>query len=178
MNVSLMMKALKRLDEKLSESKLGKAQILIGGGSAFALAYRIPIQTADIDGVLFKCAVDHSQLDPLVKAVGRDLKIAGDWLNPYFETFLFCLPPDYGDRLKNVYQGNSLKAVALGPTDLLIMKCFAGREKDLLHAKWLVKKGADLSFAETHIRSLMDKSVPGASAALDFLFDVEDQVME
>lgn len=55
-----------------------------------------------------------------------------------------------------------MRVFALGKTDLLIMKCFAGREEDLLHAKLLIKKGADLSKAESHIESLIKKRIPGA----------------
>jgi hypothetical protein len=64
--------------------------------------------------------------------------------------------------IKKIFAGKALRVFALGKTDLLIMKCFAGREEDLLHAKLLIKKGADLSKAESHIESLIKKRIPGA----------------
>lgn len=178
MNAALMEQALALLDEKLLKKNIHDVQLLIGGGGAFALAYKIPIHTVDIDGVPFRSKVDTAQLDLLVKETGRELGISPHWLNDYFGTFLICLPSDYGDRLQLVFSGKALKAFALGKTDLLIMKCFAGREKDLLHAKLLIQKGADLSQAEAHIESLIEKRIPGAQEALDFLLDVEEQAGE
>ena len=171
-----MKKALETLDQKLQNSGLGRLKLLIGGGGAFGLAYQVPLHTADIDGVPFQSSVTQAQLDPLVKETGRELEISPDWLNPYFETFLGSLPSDYGSRLIEVYNGNSLSAFALGLEDLLVMKCFAGREKDMPHAKILLRKGADIDFVDAHLRSLLAKNYPGAQGALDFLLEAEDQV--
>lgn len=176
MKPDLMKKALIRLDQKLSERGLRGLKLLIGGGGAFALAYQVPLQTADIDAVPFQSQVSRAELDPLVKETGRELEISPDWLNPYFETFLGCLPADYGDRLQLVYEGPALKVYALGLNDLLIMKAFAGREKDMPHVKILLKKGADIDFAETHLRALLKKKFPRAQEALDFLLEAEDQM--
>jgi len=175
MQAELMRQALAHLDERLRCIGRTDTKILIGGGGAFALAYQVPLQTADIDGVAYKSAITRAELETAVKATAKDLQIAADWLNPYFETFLVCLPSDYGDRLKEVYLGKSLQVLALGMNDLLIMKCFAGREKDLPHAKVLIRKGADVAMAEAHIRSLKAKNFPGAQEALDFLIDAEEQ---
>ncbi len=171
-----MEKALQNLDEKLVIGNQKGVKLLIGGGAAFSIAYQVPIQTADIDGGAFKSAITPAELDQCVKATAKDLKISPDWLNPYFETFLGCLPPDYGDRLALVYQGKVLEVFALGVIDLLIMKCFAGREKDVPHAKILIRKGADVDFVEKHLRSLEEKGIKGAKKALDFLIEVEEQV--
>jgi hypothetical protein len=56
-----------------------------------------------------------------------------------------------------VFLGKNIKAQALGKEDLLIMKCFAGRQKDIPHARALVKSGADIQLVEEHIRSLIQK---------------------
>ncbi len=176
MKPDLMRLAFATLDKKLQEQGRSGLKLLIGGGGAFGLAYEVPIQTADIDAVPFQSKVSRAELDPLVKEIGRELDISPDWLNPYFETFLGCLPSDYGTRLKQVYEGPALSAYALGLTDLLIMKAFAGREKDMPHAKILLKKGADIDFAEAHLRELLKKKYPNAQQALDFLLEAEEQV--
>jgi len=176
MKRDLMEKALEVLDQKLDDAHHAGVNLLIGGGGAFALAYRIPIQTADIDGILFRSRIPLSELDPLVKETGKVLNISPDWLNPYFGTFLHSLPPDYSTRLKVVFRGKALTVHALGMTDLLIMKCFAGREKDLPHAKVLIRKGADTAFAHAHIEKLIEKKIPSAPKALEFLLDAEEQV--
>ena len=170
-----MQRALVALDQKLAEAGYLGLKLLIGGGGAFGLAYQVPLQTADIDGVTFKSKITPAELDPFVKATARELQISPDWLNPYFETFLVCLPGDYGERLVSVYAGKALEVFALGLSDLLIMKAFAGREKDMPHAIILLKKGADLDFAEAHIRALQKKKFPGADSALEFLLEAEEQ---
>lgn len=176
MNTREMKKALKALDLALKRHSYPKARLLIGGGGAFNLAYDIPLRTQDIDGVLFKSQIAPDELDKLVKEVARQLSLPGDWLNPYFETFLYCLPNDYADRLVEVYRGSCLEVHALSLHDLLVMKCFAAREKDLPHAKLLVKKGADLNLVEEHLQSLQSKGIPNAKKALDFLYEVEDSL--
>jgi len=175
MKPELMKKALAALDQKLGERGYSEIKLLIGGGGAFGLAYQVPLQTADIDGVAFKSKISPAELDSIVKATAQELQISPDWLNPYFETFLVCLPSDYGDRLVSVYGGRALEVFALGLTDLLIMKAFAGREKDMPHAIILLKKGADLDFAEAHLRGLQARKFPGADAALEFLLEAEEQ---
>ncbi len=178
MKSETMRQALKSLDQKLAAKRISQLKLLIGGGSALTLAHGIPLQTADIDGVPFKSSIDLALLDKLVKETGKELKISPDWLNPYFGTFLMSLPSDYGDRLIIVYKGKSLEAYGLGLNDLLIMKCFAGREKDIPHAKVLIKKGANIDFAQNHIENLIAKNIPGAASALHFLLEVEEQLGE
>ncbi|MCB1214281.1 MAG: hypothetical protein KDK66_02270 [Deltaproteobacteria bacterium] len=170
-----MQKALRALNQSLARLDL-KAKLLIGGGGAFNLAYAIPLRTQDIDGVLFKSDLSPHELDQAVKQVAKELKLPPDWLNPYFETFLYCLPTDYADRLLSVYKASHLQVFALSIHDLLVMKCFAGREKDLPHAKLLVKKGADLNFVQEHMEKLKAKGIPDAAKALDFLYEVEDSL--
>lgn len=176
MQRDLMVKSLTLLDGKFRQKGKSGIKLLIGGGGAFALAYHVPLQTADIDGVVYKSDITRAEFEAAVKETAKELQISPDWLNPYFETFLVCLPADYGDRLEEVYLGKSLQVLALGMSDLLIMKCFAGREKDLPHAKILIRKGADIELAEKHIRNLLAKNFPRAQEALDFLIDAEEQV--
>ncbi len=62
--------------------------------------------------------------------------------------------------------------MALGVEDLLVMKCFAGREKDIELARALLKRKPDLGLVERQIQALADRRVPGAQDALDFLDDL------
>lgn len=105
----------------------------------------------------------------------KSLTCPPDWLNPYFLTFTHTLPQDYGQRLIKVFDGRSLEALALGREDLLIMKCFAGRAKDIAHARALIKAGANIKFVEKHIESLKKKRIPGTDKALDFLDDLSGE---
>lgn len=166
----LMLSALRHLDQKLSSP----VKLIIGGGGAMILAHHLNLATSDIDGI--PTGIEIMNLDPLVKEVASELNLPPDWLNPYFSTFTHVLPPEYGSRLESVAQFTNLEVLALSKEDLLIMKCFAGRQKDVSHMKALIKKGAKLSVVETHLELLKKRNIPGTSQALDFLDDVMDQI--
>jgi len=165
-----MLAALKHLDEILPQP----VQLIIGGGGAMVLAHKHPLSTTDIDAI--PKGMDDIELAPFIKQVARDLNLAPDWLNPWFSSFSHTLPHDFESRLISVFNGKKIKAHALGAEDLLVMKCFAGRQKDVSHARALIKNGADLKIVRNHIESLNEKGVPRSEAALEFLDDIEDQV--
>lgn len=164
--------ALKGLEAELKTP----LKLLIGGGAAFVLAHRIPLTTNDIDGIPYQTTLTAAQLDPAVKRVASKLNIPADWLNTYFATFTYSLPKDYGGRLVPVYRGKKLTALALAKEDLLIMKCFAGREKDIPHARALLKKGLDTSLVSGHLHQCLQEGLPNAQAALDFFYDLCEQL--
>jgi len=144
--------------------------LIIGGGTAMMLAHHLPVRTSDVDAYPREGTLDD--IAPAVRAVARELGLPSDWLNPHYETFAHVLPPDYGDRLRPVFEGRRLHALALGAEDLLIMKCFAGREKDVGHARALVKRRPDLVLVEARLQALADRGVVGADGALDFFDEV------
>jgi hypothetical protein len=167
---SQMQKALQALDHYLPHA----VELVAGGGGAMVMAYAFPIATSDIDAI--PKGMDFDEINKLVKQVAEDLQLPTDWLNPYYYSFAHVLPSSYGERLINVYQGKFLKVLALGKEDLLIMKCFAHRTKDIGHTKALLKAGANIDFVENHIQSLLKKRIKGSQEALDFLFDICDQM--
>jgi len=146
--------------------------LIVGGGTAMMLAYRLPVRTMDVDAYPREGSLEEIQ--PVVRAVAKELGLPPDWINPHFETFAYVLPSDYGTRLRPVFEGARLRALALGVEDLLVMKCFAGREKDVSHARALLKRKPDLSLVERRLQELLDRGVPGAQDALDFLDDVTE----
>lgn len=163
-----MLEALTCLDKPLPKS----VRLIMGGGGAMILAHQFPLATTDIDAVPKGMTIE--ELDPYVKQVGLDLNLPGDWLNPYFSTFAVNLPSDFETRLIQVYLGKNLSVMALGKEDMLIMKCYAHRSKDIGHARALLKLGADTDFVEKHIEALKRKQIPGCKEALDFLDDLLD----
>ena len=164
--------ALRGLEQELTSP----LKLLIGGGAAFVLAHNIPLTTHDIDGIPYQTTLTSAELDPAVKKVARKLQIPPDWLNTYFATFTYSLPKDYGGRLIPVYQGKKLTALALAKEDLLIMKCFAGREKDIPHARALLKKGVNIELVGEHLHRCLKEGLPSAQAALDFFYDLCEQM--
>ncbi len=85
------------------------------------------------------------------------------------------LPTDYADRLRPVYEGAQLRVDALAPEDLLVMKCFAARDKDLPHARVLVRQ-ANLKIVDARLQELIDKRVLGAERAADYFDDLRDEI--
>ncbi len=145
--------------------------LIVGGGTALMLAYGVPVRTTDVDA--YPKLGSPDDLDRYVKQVARLEKLPSDWINPHFATFAHVLPKDYGDRLREVFAGERLRVQALGPEDLLVMKCFAGRAKDVGHARALLKLKLDLGLVERRIEELIDRHIPGAQDAADFLDDLE-----
>lgn len=158
--------AFQALDARLDRA----VTLVVGGGTAMMLAYRLPVRTMDVDAYPREGTLDD--LLPAIRAVARERGLPPDWINPHFETFAYVLPPDYGARLRPIFEGERLRAMALGVEDLLVMKCFAGREKDVGHARALLKRSPDLGIVERQIQALADRRVPGAADALDFLDDL------
>ena len=172
MDAQTMQKALAALDGKVPEP----LQLLIGGGAAFILAHHIPLSTFDIDGIPYQSKLTVAELDPYVKAVAKELNIPSDWLNPYYGTFTYSLPKDYGKRLVTVFNGKKIRAVALGKEDLLIMKCFAGREKDIPHARQLLKKKLNTLLVRDHLHQCLQEKLPQAQEACDFFYELCEQL--
>ena len=136
------------------------------------LAYQIPVRTTDVDAYPSDGSLDD--ITPAIHKVAKQLRLPFNWINPHFESFAHVLPGDYGKRLRPVFQGKSLKAMALGVEDLLVMKCFAAREKDVAHARALLKRNPDLEIVERRLSELLEKRVKGAREALDFFDELTE----
>lgn len=165
----LLLSAFSRLDELLSHS----TTLILGGGSAMILAHQFPLATSDVDAI--PRGIEPADLEPLVKKIAVEKNLPGDWLNPHFAQFAFTIPSDFGDRLIRVFSGSHLFVDALGKEDMLILKCFAHRKKDIAHARKLLQLGADLEIVESQIELLLRKKIKGAQDAFDFLDDLLDQ---
>ena len=141
-----------------------------------ALAYGHPLSTEDVDAFTARGGLSMADLDREARVVAKDLGLPPDWLNSHFVTFTHVLPADYGTRLKEVFAGAHLTVSALGAEDLLIMKCFSGRDKDRGHARRLLGLGVDTALVSGHFDRLIEKRVPGAERAADWFDDLRDEV--
>lgn len=163
-----MMEAFRRLDSKLDRP----VRLIVGGGGAMLLAHHFPLTTHDIDAVP-TMGMTLSELKTPIEAVAAELSLAPDWLNPFYSSFAHVLPSEYGSRLIDICQLKWLRVSALSKEDLLIMKCFAARQKDVVHARALVKQGADISIVRKQFNSLKQKKIPGTERAEKFLSEIE-----
>ncbi|HTU58154.1 MAG TPA: DUF6036 family nucleotidyltransferase [Polyangiales bacterium] len=166
-----MRRALALLDAELP----AKARLIIGGGAAMVLAYQHPLATQDVDAFAARGGLRIADLDAAAKKIAKEMDIEPDWLNSHFDTFTVVLPADYATRLRPVFAGRQLSVDALSPEDLLVMKCFAGRDKDLPHARKLLRIAADLSIVDRQLGLLQERRYPGAEKAADFFDDLRDQ---
>ncbi|GEM_PF-685072 len=166
-----MLSAFAALDALLEQH----TRLVVGGGAAMALAYHHPLTTSDVDGFTTPGSPPIATLEHLAKRVASELALSPDWLNAHFVTFTHVLPPDYALRLRPVFQGKFLRVDALGPEDLLVMKCFASRDKDRSHALALLRGGADASFVDDYLSKVIEQRLPGADRAADFFDDVREE---
>lgn len=169
-DASLARAAFAALDRRLAEP----VRLVLGGGTAMILAHGHPVATTDADA--FPTRGTLKELDPHAKAVAKELDLEPDWLNPWFTTFTHVLPSDYGQRLITVFEGEHLKVDALGAEDLLVMKVFAGRDKDRPHTMRLLKIAKDLELVDRHLSELIQKRIPGAQKAADLFDDLRERI--
>ena len=167
---SLALRAVAALDARLAEP----VRLVLGGGTAMILAHGHPVSTTDAD--VFPVRGTLNDLAPHASTVAKELDLEPDWLNPWFTTFTHVLPSDYGARLVRVYEGPKLAVDALGAEDLLVMKCFAGRDKDRPHLLRLLKQAKDLDLVDRHLSALVEKRIPGAEKAADLFDDMRERV--
>jgi hypothetical protein len=164
--------AFEAIDARLSVD----AHLVVGGGAAMSLAYGHPLATEDVDAFAARGGLSMAELDGAAREVAAKMGLAPDWLNAHFVTFTHVLPSDYGTRLREVFHGAHLVVSALGPEDLLVMKCFSGRDKDRGHARKLLNLVTDLDIVSAHLDALIEKRVPGARRAADWFDDLRDEV--
>jgi hypothetical protein len=171
-DVSVLKRALVELDREIDRP----LELLVGGGAALALAHGVRVSTLDVDAVPFRSKLALEEIGPAVARVGEKLGLGPTWLNGWYGAFLHVLPPDFETRLVTVHHGERLRVHALGAEDLVVMKLFAGRDRDLPHARALLAKGADVRHVEARLRALAERSIPGAEAASERLADLQRQL--
>ena len=158
-----MLKALNRLDELLTQP----IELIVGGGAAMVCVYDFPLHTYDIDAVLKKTSLD--EIKPLVHKVATEMGLPKDWLNTWYSTFTHNLPEDFNTRLQPFFKGRHILAQALGPEDILILKCCAHRKKDLGHVRFLIRKKTDYEFVINHLENLRGKKIIPNDDVIEFL---------
>ena len=171
-NKKQILSALKVLDSVSSKP----FELIIAGGSAMVCSYKYPLATKDVDAVIRKA--DLNEVDMYIKKTAQKLALPPDWLNVWVSSFTHYLPMDYEKRLNLVFQGKKVTAKTFGPEDILILKCFAHRGKDIGHVRALIKQKADIKTVESHIQKLIEQKIPTAKKALEFLYDILDELEE
>jgi hypothetical protein len=167
MNKELALEALKLLDQKMLLANEPRTTLIIGGGGSMILNFNYHGATIDIDAVPLNS--EFEDLKPYMAEVAQELKIAADWLNPYYQAFTHYLPRDAKVRMKSVFNGDVLEVKSLGAEDIMIMKLMAGRAKDFSHIQFLLKMKIDLKIVDHRLTELLKIHPILAQKALDSL---------
>lgn len=173
MDKQLALNALKKLDAKMAAANTGKVILVIGGGGSMILQHGYDGGTVDIDAAPVN--IDFEELKPYMLEVSKELGIAADWLNPYYQAFTVYLPKDTKSRMGVTYSGVVLTVKSLGAEDVLIMKLMAGRAKDMGHIKHLLRMKIDIRIVEKRLEELLKLFPKEAEKALDRLDDLTNK---
>ncbi len=152
------------MDETLDKRRLVEAfaalgallhsstQILIGGAGALVLRGELTRATTDC-GVL-RSQPDMGRLQNDIRAVADRCGLVPGWLNGSAQTYADILPPDYESRLHSLPPFGRLQVMVLHRQDVLVMKLFAGRPRDLADIAVLTPTPTELEFARGELPRL------------------------
>ena len=164
--------ALKRLNERLVYAEIEPLSLVICGGASLNIMGYVSRSTSDVDilAVVTKGLGQQIELmsgealpwkfDELVEEVGRELGLAGDWLNFGPEPLLkFGLPAGLKDRMKEIKYGDCLTIHAISRWDQIHLKCHAALDPG--------------SRIETHLGDLLElePTEEEAKASVNWLLD-------
>ena len=169
LNKKIVLKALKRLDQLAPKP----FKTIIGGGTAMLCAYDVPLHTVDVDAILQNITIE--EIEKSIWQISKDMDLPKNWFNIWYSSFTYTLPADFSKRLKLIFKGKKIKVYALGPEDLLIMKCCAHRAKDVGHARTLIRKKANHEFVLKHLEQLLEKNILPNAKPIEFLEEIVDQ---
>jgi hypothetical protein len=121
------------------------AYVLIGGAGALILGGELQRATMDCDVLLSQPEI--GQLLGDIRAVAEECGLVGGWLNGSAQSYAEILPPDYSSRLRSLPTFGRLQVMLLHRQDVLVMKLYAARPRDLADIAVLAPTAAELAFA-------------------------------
>jgi Nucleotidyltransferase of unknown function (DUF6036) len=127
-------------------------RLVIGGSGALVLRGQLARATIDCDVVIAQ--PDMGELQSHIRAVAEHQGLVGGWLNGSAQTYAEVLPPDYESRLHSLPSSGRLKVMMLDRLDVLVMKLFAGRPRDLADIATLAPTSAEIAFARAQLPRL------------------------
>jgi Nucleotidyltransferase of unknown function (DUF6036) len=138
---SRLLDALARLGHELN----GPTQLVIGGAGALLLTDHLQRTTMDCD--VLSATPDMGQLQDAIRAIADREQLVPGWLNGSAQAFVEILPPDYLTRAKSLPRSGRLQVLVLHRQDVIVMKLFAGRPRDLQDITSLGITTAEIDFA-------------------------------
>ena len=143
---------LRRALAALSEQVHSRTEIVLGGAGALILMGELQRATSDCD-VLYSDP-DMGRLQEDIRAVALRLGLTSGWLNGSIQSYLDILPPDYRSRLHSLPMPGQLQVFVLHRQDVLVMKLFAGRPRDMVDVETFNPTAEELAFVATQLPRL------------------------
>ncbi|HSY82481.1 MAG TPA: DUF6036 family nucleotidyltransferase [Gemmatimonadaceae bacterium] len=128
--------------------------ILLGGSAALILTNALERGTNDGDVIASHPDLGH--LQAAIRAVARELGLPDGWLNGSVQSYVEVLPPDYETRVKTLRPFGRLSVSLLGRRDVIVMKFFSGRPKDLRDLEQIAPTAAELAFIARELPRLAE----------------------
>jgi hypothetical protein len=143
--------ALKRFASLLREP----TSLILGGSAALLLAGEIDRLTEDGDVV--ESSADFGRLEGIVHQVERLELVPPKWLNTSIQAYTHVLPVDFRSRLVRLPSMGHLDVDLLGRLDIILMKVYAHRPRDLQDVQALSPTTTELDFVEAAIPRIAEK---------------------
>lgn len=128
------------------------ARVTVGGAGALILGGDLNRATTDCD--VLRSSPDIGQLQGDIRAVAARCSLPSGWLNGSAQTYAEILPPDYETRQHSLPAFGRLQVMVIHRQDVLVMKLYAGRPRDLADIASLAPTAAELAFARTQLPRL------------------------
>lgn len=146
------------------------ASLTLGGSSALLLTGALDRLTDDLD--VLDSSVEFPRLLEAIRRVEVVEHAPPGWLNPSIQTYRDALPPGYRARLVAVPRMERLDVSLLSRPDVLAMKLYAGRPRDMQDILAVRPSAADLDFMQADIARVAVEEPDRATAMLGRIADV------
>jgi hypothetical protein len=118
--------------------------LVLGGSAALILADVLQRPTDDGDIVMSEPGLD--QLQPLIRDVADAEQLPPGWLNGSIQSYAYILPRDYTNRLVTLATFGRLHVSLLSRRDVLLMKAYGMRARDVADIRALAPTADELAF--------------------------------
>lgn len=126
--------------------------VLLGGSAALILTN--VLRRATNDGDVIASRPDLGRLQAAIRTVAQDRGLPDGWLNGSVQSYIDVLPLDYEARIKSLRRFGRLSVSLLGRRDVIVMKFYSGRPKDLLDLEQIAPTAAELAFVAREVPRL------------------------
>ncbi|HEY5087294.1 MAG TPA: DUF6036 family nucleotidyltransferase [Gemmatimonadaceae bacterium] len=159
--------------EALGKRATVPVSLVLGGSAALILGDTLQRPTDDGDVVTSEPGFD--QLGPLIRDVADAERLPPGWLNESIQSYTYILPPDYTTRLVTVPPFGRLHVSLLSRRDVLLMKVYGMRPRDIEDMRALVPTTDELAFVAAQITHIAMKEPEKAQDMRDFLDEWESR---